>query len=160
MLQSVVSVSIQSPLYDHPGNEDDGGHHLRVDVGTVPSYLGARNGDGRLTAANCSFPPGECSRCGSRSRSASPRSMGGLASREASPFTYTTRILHRRGTPCRRRRRRTSTKVRQRKTEPVCGEVAQNLGKQAGRRGHSSPQIADFRNMVSQSKGIIFLIFI
>ena len=155
MLQSVVSVSIQSPLYDHPGNEDDGGHHLRVDVGTVPSYLGARNGDGRLTAANCSFPPGECSRCGSRSRSASPRSMGGLASREASPFTYTTRILHRRGTPCRRRHRRTSTKVRQRKTEatePVCGEVAQNLAKQAGATLVHTPQNAHFRNMDSHSK--------
>ena len=114
MLQSVVSVSIRSPECDHPDHvdDDDDGDHLRVGA-ALQAHLGNR--DRRVTTNNCPFPPGECSRCGSRSRSASPRSAGELASREASPFTYTTRIVHRRRTPNRRRRHRTSTKVRKTK---------------------------------------------
>ena len=116
MLQSVVSVSIRSPECDHPDHvvddDDDDGDHLRVGA-ALQAHLGNR--DRRVTTNNCPFPPGECSRCGSRSRSASPRSVGDLASREASPFTYTTRIVHRRRTPNRRRRHRTSTKVRKTK---------------------------------------------
>lgn len=117
MLQSVVSVSIRSPEYDYPDDDDDG-DHLRV--GTASAYLGGRDRDrDRRVTVDCPFAPGDCSRCGSRSRSASPRYISELTSREASPFAYSTRIIHRRGSP--RRRRRTSTKVRRRKTHSVSG---------------------------------------
>ena len=98
MLQSVVSVSIRSP------DDDADGDPLRL--APAAAHLGERQGG---LVADCAFPAGECSRCGSRSRSASPRGVGALGSREASPFTYSTRIIHRQGTP--RRRRRTGTKV-------------------------------------------------